>query len=99
MPMVCGLSLAGVHKQLPDGHIYHYVDDILVAVSTQDEVLRIQPQLLNALHSHGLEVAPEKVQQQPPWKYLGVKILEQTVQHQEVQFVHSVKTLNDAQIL
>ncbi|RMC12206.1 hypothetical protein DUI87_11342 [Hirundo rustica rustica] len=90
-------ALSGVHKQFPDDHFYHYMDDILVAVSTQDELLRVQPQLINALHSHGLQVAPEKVQQQTPWKYLGVKILEQTVQHQEVQFVHSVKTLNDAQ--
>ncbi|RMC16812.1 hypothetical protein DUI87_06065 [Hirundo rustica rustica] len=45
------------------------------------------------------QVAPEKVQQQPPWKYLGVKILERTIRHQEVQFVQSVKTLNDAQKL
>ncbi|RMC20837.1 hypothetical protein DUI87_01690 [Hirundo rustica rustica] len=44
-------------------------------------------------------VAPEKAQQQPPWKYLGVKILERTIRHQEVQFVQSVKTLNDAQKL
>ncbi|RMC07189.1 hypothetical protein DUI87_16645 [Hirundo rustica rustica] len=92
-------ALYGVRKQFPDAHFYHYMDDILVDASTQDELLRIQPQLLNPFHSHGLQVAPEKVQQQPPWKYLGVKILEQTVQHQEVKFVHSVKTLNDAQKL
>ncbi|TRZ11339.1 hypothetical protein HGM15179_015769 [Zosterops borbonicus] len=93
------LALSGVRRQFPDAHFYHYMDDILVAASTQDELLRIQPQLPDALHSHGLQVAPEKVQQQPPWKYLGVKILERTIQHQEVRFVHSVKTLNDAQKL
>ncbi|RMC21197.1 hypothetical protein DUI87_02055 [Hirundo rustica rustica] len=92
-------ALSGVRKQFPDAHVYDYMDDILVAKPTQDELLRIQPQLLNALHSHGLQVAPEKVQQQPPWKYLGVKILERTIRHQEVQFVQSVKTLNDAQKL
>ncbi|RMB96389.1 hypothetical protein DUI87_27064 [Hirundo rustica rustica] len=92
-------ALSGVCKQFPDARVYHYMDDILVATPTQDELLRIQPQLLNALHSHGLQVAPEKVQQQPPWKYLGVKILERTICHQEVQFVQSVKTLNDAQKL
>ncbi|RMC21220.1 hypothetical protein DUI87_02078 [Hirundo rustica rustica] len=92
-------ALSGVRKQFPGAHVYHYMDDILVAAPTQDELLRIQPQLLNALHSHGLQVAPEKVQQQPPWKYLGVKILERTIRHQEVQFVQSVKTLNDAQKL
>ncbi|RMC19795.1 hypothetical protein DUI87_03360 [Hirundo rustica rustica] len=102
-PVLCqwyvARALSGVRKQFPDAHIYHYMDDILVATPTQDELLRIQPQLLNALHSHGLQVAPEKVQQQPPWKYLGVKILERTICHQEVQFVQSVKTLNDAQKL
>ncbi|RMC20634.1 hypothetical protein DUI87_01486 [Hirundo rustica rustica] len=102
-PVLCqwyvARALSGVRKQFPDAHIYHYMDDILVAAPTQDELLRIQPQLLNALHSHGLQVAPEKVQQQPPWKYLGVKILERTIRHQEVQFVQSLKTLNDAQKL
>ncbi|RMC20113.1 hypothetical protein DUI87_00959 [Hirundo rustica rustica] len=92
-------ALSGVRKQFPDAHVYHYMDDILVATPTQEELLRLQPQLLNALHLHGLQVAPEKVQQQPPWKYLGVKILERTIRHQEVQFVQSVKTLNDAQKL
>lgn len=62
------------------------MDDILVATSAKEELLRIQPQLLAALHSYGLQVAPEKVQQHPPWKYLGVKILERTIQYQDVQF-------------
>ncbi|RMC20646.1 hypothetical protein DUI87_01498 [Hirundo rustica rustica] len=102
-PVLCqwyvARALSGVRKQFPDAHVYHYMDDILVAAPTQDELLRLQPQLLDALHSHGLQVAPEKVQQQPPWKYLGVKILERTIRHQAVQFVQSVKTLNDAQKL
>ncbi|NWV99975.1 POK11 protein, partial [Machaerirhynchus nigripectus] len=92
-------ALSGVHEQFPEAYCYYYMDDILVAASTQDELLRIQPRLLTALHSYGLQVAPKKVQQQPPWKYLGVKILDQTIQHQEVQFSDSTKTLNDAQKL
>ncbi|KFV16651.1 hypothetical protein N340_12921, partial [Tauraco erythrolophus] len=91
-------ALSGVCEQFPEAYCYHYMDDILVAASTQDELLRIQPWLLTALHSHGLQVAPEKVQQHPR-KYLGVKILDQTIQHQEVQFSGSIKTLNDAQKL
>ncbi|RMC20294.1 hypothetical protein DUI87_01141 [Hirundo rustica rustica] len=101
-PVLCqwyvARALSGVRKQFPNAHVYHYMDNILVAAPTQDELLRIQPQLLDALHSRGLQVAPEKVQQ-PPWKYLGVKILEWTIRHQEVQFVQSVKALNDAQKL
>lgn len=77
----------------------HYMDDILVVAPTQDELLRIQPQLFTALHAYGLQVAPEKVQQHPPWKYLGVKILDRTIQHQEVKFLDSIRTLNDAQKL
>ncbi|TRZ07766.1 hypothetical protein HGM15179_019342 [Zosterops borbonicus] len=75
------------------------MNDILVTASSQDELQRIQPQLIHALHSNGLQVALEKIQQQPPFKYLGVKILERTIQHQEVQFEHSGRTLNDAQKL
>ncbi|RMC09557.1 hypothetical protein DUI87_13710 [Hirundo rustica rustica] len=64
-PVLCqwyvARALSGVRKQFPDAHICHYKDDILVATPTQDELLRIQPQLLNALHSHELQVAPEKV--------------------------------------
>ncbi|KFV19431.1 hypothetical protein N340_14098, partial [Tauraco erythrolophus] len=92
-------ALSRIREQFPEAYCYHYMDDILVAASTQDELLRIQPRLLGALHSYGLQVAPEKVQQHPPWKYLGVKILDQTTQHQEVQFSGSIKTLNDAQKL
>ncbi|KFO55718.1 hypothetical protein N302_14833, partial [Corvus brachyrhynchos] len=92
-------ALSEVRKQFPDARCYHYMDDILVAVSSRDELLRIQPQLLAALHAYGLEVAPEKVQQNPPWKYLGVKILDQTIQRQEVRFLDSIKTLNGSQKL
>ncbi|KFO65134.1 hypothetical protein N302_13847, partial [Corvus brachyrhynchos] len=103
-PTICqwyvAQALSGVCEQFPEAYCYHYMDDILVAASTQDGLLRIQPRLLAALHSYGLQVALEKVQQQhPPWKYLGVKILDQTIQHQEVQFSDSIKTLNDAQKL
>ncbi|NXO43666.1 POK8 protein, partial [Locustella ochotensis] len=102
-PIICqwyvAQALSGVRKQFPDAHLYHYMDGILVAAPTQGELVRIQPQLLDALHSRGLQVAPEKVQQQPPQKYLEVKILECTIQHHKVQFVHLVKTLNDAQKL
>ncbi|RMC20549.1 hypothetical protein DUI87_01400 [Hirundo rustica rustica] len=44
-PAICqwyvARPLSGVRKQFPDAHVYHYMDDILVAVPTQDELLRI----------------------------------------------------------
>ncbi|RMC19564.1 hypothetical protein DUI87_03122 [Hirundo rustica rustica] len=64
-PAICQWYVArtssGVRKQFPDAHFYHYMDDILVSASTQDQLLRVQPQLIDALHSHGLQVAPEKI--------------------------------------
>ncbi|NXH81680.1 POK18 protein, partial [Edolisoma coerulescens] len=54
------------------------------------------------LQNYGLQIVPEKVQQQPPWRYLGVKILEQTIQPQNPQsvpFQNSIQTLNDGQKL
>ncbi|NXB68810.1 POK18 protein, partial [Struthidea cinerea] len=92
-------ALSEVNEHFPEAYCYHYMDDTLLAASTQDKLLRIQPLLLDALHSYGLQVAPEKVQQHPPWKYLEVKILDRTTQHQEVQFSDSIKTLNDDQKL
>ncbi|XP_053860544.1 uncharacterized protein LOC128822762 [Vidua macroura] len=102
-PTICqwyvAQALSGVREQFPDVYCYHYMDDILVAAPTQEELLKVKPQLFAALHSYGLQVALEKVQSHPPWKYLGVKILERTIQHQEVQFPKSITTLNDAQKL
>ncbi|KFO60551.1 hypothetical protein N302_06551, partial [Corvus brachyrhynchos] len=100
-PAICqwyvAQALSGICEQFLGSYCYHYMDDI--ATPTQEELLKIQPQLLSALHSYGLQVAPEKVEQHPPWKYLGVKILEQMIQHENVLFQNSIKTLNDAQIL
>lgn len=79
-PIICqwyvAQALSGVHDQSPDACCHHSMDDILVAAPSQDELLRIQPQLFAALHAYGLRVAVEKVQQHPLWKCLGVKILD-----------------------
>ncbi|NXE43826.1 POK11 protein, partial [Ptilorrhoa leucosticta] len=100
-PTICqwyvAQALSTVREQFPGGYCYHYMDDILVAAPTKEDLLQIQPHLLAALQNHGLQIAPEKVQQQPPWRYLGVKILDQTIQPQNVQFEKSIQTLNDAQ--
>ena len=74
-PTICqwyvAQALSGVHEHFPDMYFNHYMDDILVAAPTQEG---IEPQLLVALRCYGLQVAPEKVQWQLPWKCLGVRI-------------------------
>lgn len=65
-PTICqwyvAQALSIVFEQFPGAYCYHYMDAILVATLAEEELLRIQPQLLAALQSYGLQVAPEKVQ-------------------------------------
>lgn len=75
------------------------MDDILIATPTKEDFLQIQTRLMRALQEFGLQIASEKVQQQPPWRYLGVKILAQTMQPQTIQISTKIQTLNDAQKL
>ncbi|NWX63007.1 POK11 protein, partial [Promerops cafer] len=102
-PTICqwyvAQALSIVRKQFPGAYSCHYMDDILIATPTKEGLVQIQPSLMRTLQEFGLQIAPEKVQQQPPWKYLGVKILDQTIQPQTIQFSTHVQTLNDAQKL
>ena len=52
-----------------------------------------------SLQHQGVVIAPEKIQHQQPWLYLGVKVLERTVMPQPVQLPLNVKTFNDVQKL
>lgn len=61
--------------------------------------LQIQPKLMRALQELQLHIAPGEVQQQPPWKYVAVKMLHQTIQPQTIKFSTKIQTLNDAQNL
>lgn len=69
-PTICqwyvAQAFSGIHEQFPGSRCYHYMDDILVATPTREDLLKIQAQLLATLHSYGLQVAPEKVQRHPP---------------------------------
>jgi len=47
----------------------------------------------------GLVLAPEKVQETSPWKFLGWKITDSTIQPQKLTIQSDIKTLNDAQKL
>lgn len=102
-PIICqwyvaqGLSI--VREQFPGVYCYHYMDDILIATLTKEGLLQIWPELMWELQEFGLQIAPEKVQQQPPWKYLGIKILDQTIQPQTIQFSTKIQILNDAEKL
>ncbi|KAE9547285.1 hypothetical protein FO519_009503, partial [Halicephalobus sp. NKZ332] len=55
--------------------VYHYVDDIIIASSTEEEHLKDIDETLAALKQHGLKAAAEKAQfAQMSVTYLGLKI-------------------------
>ncbi|KAK4812011.1 LOW QUALITY PROTEIN: hypothetical protein QYF61_023007 [Mycteria americana] len=102
-PTICQVYVAEaicpVRLRFPEMYIYHYMDDILLASSTNNQVQEALPVLRSVLQNRGLQIAPEKIQMEAPWKYLGWKILQQTVQPQNVAISTDIKTLNDVQKL
>jgi len=78
---------------------YHYMDDLLLAsrCPIQDDIVF---ELKGMLEDWGLVVAPEKIQRQPPWKYLGMTLSETVIRPQKLTIrADNVKTLNDVQKL
>ena len=102
-PTICqwfvAQALSGLREQYPDSYCYHYMDDILLAVSDPTQLDGMERSALCHLKQYGLVVAPEKVQRTSPWLYLGAKILDQTVAPQPVTLNREVKNLNDIQKL
>jgi len=48
------------------------------------------------LEDWGIVVAPEKIQRQPPWKYLGMTLTETVIRPRKLTVrTDNVKTLND----
>ncbi|KAK4814004.1 hypothetical protein QYF61_004634 [Mycteria americana] len=102
-PTICQVYVAEairpVRLRFPEMYIYHYMDDILLASPTNNQVQEALPVLRSVLQNRGLQIAPEKIQMEAPWKYLGWKILQQTIQPQNVAISTDIKTLNDVQKL
>ncbi|TRZ04734.1 hypothetical protein HGM15179_022373, partial [Zosterops borbonicus] len=55
--------------------------------------------LISQLKRHGLTVAPEKIQQSAPWKYLGWLITDAQIHPQKITLHNNISTLHDAQKL
>ncbi|KFV02605.1 hypothetical protein N340_00513, partial [Tauraco erythrolophus] len=101
-PTICQLYVASALQPLRDRYqkafIYHYMDDILFAQETP-----LSHQDLDWIHEtlakKGLSIAPEKIQQSSPWKYLGWVITNSHIKPQKLQLQVEIRTLRDAQKL
>ncbi|PKU44835.1 endogenous retrovirus group k member 18 pol [Limosa lapponica baueri] len=90
-------ALQPVRNANPHVIIYHYMDDILLATKKDKDLQTVICQVRLAVQGAGLQIAEEKVQCEPPWKYLGWKITTRTIQPQALKLALQIKTLNDLQ--
>ena len=76
------------------------MDDILLAGKDSQDLLLCYRNLQQALSDKGLKIAPEKVQTQDPYNYLGFRLTNQPAFSQKI-LIHkdNLKTLNDCQKL
>ncbi|KFO94846.1 hypothetical protein N300_05123, partial [Calypte anna] len=101
-PTICqtyvAWALSQIRKEMPNMLIYHYMDYILLCREAPfpDNFSQI---FTDQLKTKGLIVAPEKVQTQSPWSYLGWQVTHAMVRLQKLEVISSIKTLNDAQKL
>ncbi|KAF1656928.1 Endogenous retrovirus group K member 11 Pol protein, partial [Aptenodytes patagonicus] len=91
-------ELQPVRQEWANTIIYHYMDDILCCQQQPFTVKDIQ-WLTILLAEKGLVVAPEKIQQSAPWKYLGWTIETSKIRPQKLTLKTPLETLADIQTL
>ena len=76
------------------------MDDILTAHKDRALLQQILSELIEALENWGLKIAPDKMQVNPPFSYLGRVLNTHTVSHAPLQLQRDhLLTLNDFQKL
>ena len=78
-------AILPVKDQFPDSIICHYMDDILIAASSQDILAKTTFFLKSSVASSWLVIASEKIQHSEPWKYLGYILFNRTIWPQVLQ--------------
>ncbi|TRZ08790.1 hypothetical protein HGM15179_018317 [Zosterops borbonicus] len=101
-PTMCQLfvdwALRPIRQHFSNATIYHYMDDILIATKQPLAEANLN-WLVSQLKNHGLTVAPEKIQQSTPWKYLDWLITDAQIRPQKITLPANISTLHDAQRL
>lgn len=88
-PTMCQVYVASALKPLrqkyPQIYIIHFMDDILIAAPDEKELLTAYADLQENLAAAGLVIAPEKVQKDFPYQYLGHELLQKEFTHKNVK--------------
>lgn len=89
-----------LHLKYPHLYIIHYMYDILLAGPDSTHLSEIGQDMIQKLASLGLRIAPEKIQYQPPFLFLGFELGVSLIRSQKIQIrCNSLHTLNDFQKL
>jgi hypothetical protein len=93
-------AIQPVRQQWPMIYIIHFTDDVLMVGKDPQDLLLCCRDLQKALAEKGLQRAPEKIQTQDPYNYLGFKLTDQAGFPQKI-VIHrdNLRTLNDFQKL
>ncbi|KGL76855.1 hypothetical protein N309_09185, partial [Tinamus guttatus] len=101
-PTICqtfvAWALQPVRAKHPELLIYHYMGDILIAGENMC-MKSVFQEVGEELGKRGLTIAPEKVQRQGPWNYLGWTIMGSEIRPQKIAIRTEVRTLVDVQRL
>ncbi|RMC14974.1 hypothetical protein DUI87_07153 [Hirundo rustica rustica] len=98
-PVICQWFVASllspVRAAADKAIIHHYMDDVLVCAPNDDVLSHALDLTITALIAAGFELQDEKVQQMPPWRYLGLEISKRTIVPQKLEIKSKVSTLAD----
>ena len=93
-------AVQNVRGKYKDLYLIYYMDDILAAHKDRALLQQILSELIEALESWGLKIAPDKIQVNPPVSYLGRVLNTHTISHAPLQLWRDhLLTLNDFQKL
>lgn len=89
-----------IRLRFPSAYIIHYIDDILVSSACLQETQKLAQIIVLALQKRGFTIAPEKIQTQYPFLFLGFQLEPTSIYSQKLTIRRSqLHTLNDFQKL
>ncbi|RMC15203.1 hypothetical protein DUI87_07387 [Hirundo rustica rustica] len=98
-PVICqwyvASSLSPVRVAAEKAIVHRYMDDVLVCAPCNYVLSHALDLTINALVVARFELQEDKVQQMPPWRYLGLEIGKRTIVPQKFEIKAKIKTLAD----
>lgn len=91
-------AVQNIRDHFPEVYVIHDMDDILLACKNEGILLATYKQLHQSLAQAGLVIAPENLQRQPPFYYLGHILSSKEIKPQTLKIrKDSLQTLKDFQ--